>query len=85
MSGRKTALIELEKKMRKAIGAGIMALGLTLMVLLAGCEGSESRDKVDATVETMAGKEQTDQFKEAKDKIKEIEAQQADRYKELEE
>lgn len=69
--------------MRKIIYAGIIAFGLAGSLLLSGCEGSESREKVDSTVETVVGKEQTDQFKEAKEELKAIETQQADRYKAL--
>jgi hypothetical protein len=66
---------------------GIIALGLAGSLALGGygCEGSESREKADATVETVVGKEQTDQFKEVKKELQAIEAQQAERYKALEE
>jgi hypothetical protein len=69
--------------MRKSICTGVIALGLAGSLILTGCEGSDSREKVDSTVETVVGKEQTDQFKEAKEELKAIETQQADRYKVL--
>lgn len=71
--------------MRKAITTGVITIGLVGSLILSGCEGSESREKVDATVETVVGKEQTDQFKEVKKELKAIETQQADRYKVLDE
>lgn len=71
--------------MRKTITTGIITLGLAGSLILSGCEGSESREKVDTTVETVVGKEQTDQFKEVKKELKAIETQQADRYKVLDE
>ena len=71
--------------MHKTIYTGIIALGLAGSLTLSGCEGSESREKVNATVETVVGKEQTDQFREVKEELKAIETQQADRYKVLDE
>jgi hypothetical protein len=73
------------------IAAGIIAAGIITAGILAGglvlngCEGSESREEVDATVETVVGKEQTDQFKAVKKELQAIETQQADRYKALDE
>ena len=71
--------------MRRTITTWIITLGLAGSLILSGCEGSESREKVDTTVETVVGKEQTDQFKVVKEELKAIETQQADRYKALEE
>lgn len=71
--------------MRKTLCTGIIMLGLAGGLILSGCEGSESREKVDTTVETVVGKEQTDQFKETKEELKAIETQQADRLKVLDE
>jgi uncharacterized protein HemX len=67
------------------VAAVIIALGLTGGLVLGGCEGSESREQVDTTVETVVGKEQTDQFKEVKQELQAIETEQAERYKALEE
>jgi hypothetical protein len=67
------------------IAAGIIVLGLAGGLVLGGCEGSDSREEVDATVETVVGKEQTDQFKEVKKELQAIEAEQAERYKSLDE
>jgi hypothetical protein len=71
--------------MRKRMTTFAVALALLGSVLFSACEGTETREKVDTTVETVVGKEQTDQFKEAKEKIGAIEAQQAERNKSLEE
>jgi hypothetical protein len=67
------------------LASGILALGLAASLALGGCEGSETRETVDTTVETVVGKEQTDQFKAVKEELHEIEVQQADRYKALDE
>lgn len=71
--------------MKQTIAACAIALALAVSGFFTGCEGTDSREKVDDTVETVVGKEQTDQFKEVKKEIQAIEAQQADRYKALEE
>lgn len=71
--------------MRKRIATGAIVLAFVGGILFNACEGTETREEVDSTVETVVGKEQTDQFKEAKEKIGAIEAQQAERYKALEE
>jgi hypothetical protein len=70
--------------MQKKIVTGALVLAFFCGLLFSACEGTETREKVDTTVKTMVGKEQTDQFKKAKEKIGAIEAQQAERYKTLE-
>lgn len=60
-------------------------LALFTLPLLAGCKGSETREKVDDTVETLAGKKQVDQMKKAEKDINNIADQQAEKYKELDE
>ncbi|MDJ0783601.1 MAG: hypothetical protein QNJ22_16620 [Desulfosarcinaceae bacterium] len=59
-------------------------LALSGALLSAGCDGTESRNAVEDTVETVVGKEQVDQFQEVKKELNAIENQQADRYKALE-
>ena len=71
--------------MKQTIAAGAFALTLAGIALFTACEGTESREKVDDTVEAVVGKEQTDQFKEVKKELQAIEVQQSDRYKALEE
>ena len=70
--------------MRKWITTSAIVLALVGGILFCACEGTDTREEVDKTVETVVGKEQTDQFKEAKEKLGDIEAQQAERYKGLE-
>ncbi|MEJ2640576.1 MAG: hypothetical protein P8010_13460 [Desulfosarcinaceae bacterium] len=71
--------------MRKWISTGAIVLALVGGMLFSACEGTDTREEVDTTVETVVGKEQIDQFKEAKEKIGAVEAQQSERYKALEE
>jgi outer membrane murein-binding lipoprotein Lpp len=61
---------------------GVTAL-LSSVLLLAGCEGTESRNRVDDTVEELAGKKQVDQMKAMKEDLEQIQTQQADRIKQL--
>jgi gas vesicle protein len=62
-------------------------MGVTVMLsaalLMAGCEGSETRNQVDDTVEELAGKKQVDQMKAMKEDLEQIQTQQADRLKQL--
>ena len=70
---------------------GIMYLsGKTIIIgfLLAflaftGCEGSDTREEVDSTVEEFAGKKKVDQMKATERNIGGIQNQQSDRLKQL--
>ena len=56
---------------------------LSSVLLMAGCEGTESRNQVDDTVEELAGKKQVDQMKAMKEDLEQIQTQQADRLEQL--
>jgi hypothetical protein len=71
--------------MRTFITIITILLALTGSILFFACEGTDTRKEVDKTVKTVVGKEQTDQFKKAKKKLGDIETQQSERYKDLEE
>jgi len=62
-------------------------IGVTVMLsaalLMAGCEGTETRNQVDETVEELAGKKQVDQMKDMKEDLEQIQTQQAERLKQL--
>jgi outer membrane murein-binding lipoprotein Lpp len=62
---------------------GVTAL-LSAILLMAGCEGTESRNQVDDTVEELAGKKQVDRMKAMKEDLDQIQTRQADRIKQLE-
>ena len=56
-------------------------LGILLVVF--GCEGTENREKVDSTVEELAGKKNLERYQDMKDELGEIETRQAQRLKQL--
>jgi hypothetical protein len=58
---------------------------LLTLPLLSGCKGSDTREKVDDTVETLAGKKQVDQMKKAEKDISDIANKQAERFDQFEE
>lgn len=62
------------------LGATVM---LSAALLMAGCEGTETRKQVDETVEELAGKKQVDQMKAMKEDLEQIQTQQADRLEQL--
>lgn len=66
------------------LGNGLIILGLlTLTVVIGGCEGSDTREKVDKTVEEMAGKKDLEHYKKMKDDIKNIQKQQEDQRRQM--
>jgi outer membrane murein-binding lipoprotein Lpp len=71
------------KRWYQKLGAiGATAL-LSSALLMAGCEGTETRNQVDDTVEELAGKKQVDQMKAMKEDLEQIQSQQADRLNQL--
>ena len=52
---------------------------------LAGCEGTETREKVDDTVEELAGKKNLDRMDQMKKDIHKAQQQQLERFKKTEE
>jgi len=66
-----------------AKGVLVLSMFLSLLVI-AACEGTEPRDKVDQTVETLTGKEKVDQMKKMTKDIDKIKAIQNGRLKEAE-
>ena len=53
-------------------------------LVLAGCEGSESREKIDDTVKEFSGQKNLERMEQMKKDIDDINKKQADRLKELE-
>ncbi len=72
------------KSVKMISGIAILFFLLTLP-LLSGCKGSDTREKVDDTVEELAGKKQVDQMKKMEKDISDIADQQAERFDEFEE
>mgnify|MGYP000641603736 FL=1 len=71
------------KRWHQRLGVMGVTVMLSAALLMAGCEGTESRNRVDDTVEELAGKKQVDQMKAMKEDLEQIQTQQADRIKQL--
>lgn len=50
---------------------------------ICGCEGTDTREQVDDTVETVTGKKALDTYQQAKETLGEIDEQAAKRYEQL--
>lgn len=72
------------KQWRKKLGATLVMATLSIALLMSGCEGTETRSEVDDTVEELAGKKKVDQMKAMKEELGNIQTQQDDRLKQLE-
>lgn len=65
---------------------GLMMILLVCMSLMpGGCEGTDTREKVDDTVEEMAGKKNLDRYKQMKDDLGEIQKRKTEKYRQLDE
>jgi hypothetical protein len=60
-------------------------LVLFAFLVVGGCEGTETREKVDDTVEEFTGKKNLDRMDQMKKDINKAQQQQADRFKKTEE
>ena len=58
-----------------------LVLVLFAFLAIAGCEGTETREQVDDTVEELAGKKNLDRMHQMKKDINKAAQQQADRFK----
>ena len=67
------------------VRSGVLALFLCASLATGGCEGTDSRDKVDNTVEEMAGKKDLERYQQMKDNLDEIQTQQTDMNRQLKE
>ena len=64
----------------------VMLVFLLCVSLLAlGCEGTDTRDKVDDAVEEMSGKKNVDRYNKMKKDLGEIQTQQTEKYQQLDE
>ena len=60
-----------------------LVLGLALVAV--GCEGTDTRNQVDDTVEELAGKKDLDRYQQMKNDLGEIETRQSDSDQQLKE
>jgi len=65
--------------MKHSIRLIIYALAISAMVLVAGCEGSESKKAITDTVETLSGADAVKKGEKIKNQLKEFEKQEAQR------
>jgi len=70
---------------RKSCNHLTLVLVLFAFLAMAGCEGSDTREKVNDTVEELAGKKDLDRMERMKKTINKAQEQQQDRYKKTEE
>ena len=56
---------------------------ISFFIAMTGCERTETREKIDDTVETLAGKKSVDQMKEMEKGIEDIQGRQDERLKQL--
>lgn len=61
----------------------VLVFLLCVSLVAGGCEGTETRDKVDDTVEEMAGKKKLDRYQKMKDDLSDIQTQQTEKYRQL--
>ena len=73
------------QKWRNCFVIVMLAVALSAGLLLSGCEGTDTRNQVDDTVEELAGKKQVDNMKAMKEELEHIQNQRADRIKQLDE
>ncbi len=67
---------------KKTFKAWPLILVLLTCLALAGCEGTDSREKVDDTVKELSGKKNLERMDQMKKDISDINKQQSDRLKE---
>lgn len=71
------------KQWRKNLAAMVVMAVLSTALLMSGCEGTETHNQVDDSVEELAGKKQVDQMKAMKKDLEKIQTQQDNRIKQL--
>ena len=71
------------KWLLKAFKKLSLILVLFGLVAFTGCEGTESHEQVDDTVEELSGKKNIERFIQMKEDINQIQEQRADRFKQL--
>ena len=54
-----------------------------LLLVIGGCPGTETGEKVTATVETVTGKESLEHYQQMKDELTDIQVRQADHLRQL--
>ena len=69
---------------KKTFKAWPLFFALLTGLVLAGCEGSDSREKIDDTVKELSGQKNLERMDQMKKDIDDINKKQAERLKEIE-
>lgn len=69
---------------KKTVKTWPLLLVLLTGLVLAGCEGTDSREKVDDTVQELSGQKSLERMDQMKNDIDDIKKKQTDRLKEIE-
>jgi hypothetical protein len=72
------------KRWRRAVHLILLAMTMSLLLFFSGCEGTETRNQVDDTVEELSGKKQVERMKEMKDDLERVQTEQAKRIDQIE-
>ena len=70
-------------RIKKIFKTWPLLLILLIGLVIAGCEGSDSREKVDDTVKELSGQKNLERMNQMKKDIDDINKRQADRLKEI--
>lgn len=69
----------------KCVNRGVLVILVCGSLVAGGCEGTDTREQVDDTVEEMAGKKDLERYQQMKDDLGEIQKEQSERYRQLDE
>jgi len=61
----------------------LVAFLLGAALVAVGCEGTDTREKVDEAVEAVTGKKDAERYNQMKDDLGKIQTQQEERYRQL--
>lgn len=71
------------KKHRKIVMHMVLGFLICGSLVAGGCEGTDTREQVDDTVEEMAGKNNLERYQQMKDDLGAIQSQQTEKYRQL--
>jgi outer membrane murein-binding lipoprotein Lpp len=72
------------KRWCRAVRLLVAAMTLSCLLVMFGCEGTDTRNQVDDSVQELAGKKQVERMKEMKEDLEHIQTQQSQRLDQLE-
>jgi len=72
------------KRWCRAVRLLVVAMTLSCLLVMFGCEGTDTRNQVDDSVQELAGKKQVERMKEMKEDLEHIQTRQSQRLDQLE-